>query len=157
MRAWKALLVGGCLIASTLAITLTAASAVTPLTKAQYIAKLRAANAASSKADDAAIAALQSKTTTAAQVKARFFAMGKAHLRVGKSFESIVPPNAATKANRDFAHAEIVFGQQNEAIAQKLPATKAAIVKYLQSLKQPSGGTLLDHAIAELHKAGFKI
>jgi len=156
MRAWKALLVGGCVIATTLAVTLIA-SAATPLTRAQYIAKLRAANATSSKADDAAVAALQSKTTTAAQVKARFLAMGKAHVQVGKSFASIVPPKAAIKANRDFAHAEVVLGEQNEAIAKKLPATKAAIVKYLQSLKQPSGGKLLDHAIAELHKAGFKI
>jgi len=157
MRAWKALLVAGCVVALTLTVAVTAASAATPLTKTQYIAKLRAANAASSRADDAAVAALQSKETTAAQVKARFFAMGKAHVQVGKSFASIIPPKAAVKANRDFAHAEVVLGEQNEAIAGKLPATKPAIVKYVQSLKQPSGGKLLDRAIAELHAAGFKI
>lgn len=90
-------------------------------------------------------------------MKAAFYAMGNVHLRVGKEFAAIVPPRAATKANRDFAGAEILLGRQNEAIARHLPHTKPAIMRYLQSLKPPSGGTLLDHAIAELHAAGFTI
>ena len=103
------------------------------------------------------MAALQSKKTTAAQVKARFFAMGRRQVQIGRSFATLVPPKAAAKANRDFSHAEIVLGRQNGAVAKKLPTTKPAIVKYVQSLPPPSGGKMLDHAIAELHTAGFKI
>jgi hypothetical protein len=128
-----------------------------PLTRVQYIAKLRAANAASAKADGAAGAAVESKTATLAQVKALFRAMGRTHTAIGKQFAALVPPKAAAKANADFAHAEVVFGEQNEAIAAKLPATKAALLEYIQSLKPPSGGKMLDHAIAELHAAGFRI
>ena len=73
----------------------------------------------------------------------------------GKSFAATTPPRTATKANADLAHAETVLGQQDMAIASKLPTTKAAIVKYIQSLKPPSGGAMLDRAINELHAAGF--
>jgi hypothetical protein len=127
------------------------------LTKTQYIAKLRAANAASTKTDDAASTALGSKYATAAQVKALLMAMGREHLAIGKEFAALVAPAVATEANADFAHAEIIFGRQNEAIAARLPMTKPAQLKYLQSLKPPSGGRLLDRAIAELHAAGFRI
>ena len=127
------------------------------LTENEYLAKLRSANTRSSKADNAAIATIQSKRTTAAQVRAAFYAMGTTHVRIGTEFAAITPPRAATKANNDFAHAERVLGRQNEAIARRLPKTKAAIVKYLQSLQPPSGGNLLDNAIAELHGAGFNI
>jgi hypothetical protein len=102
------------------------------MTKAQYLAKLRAADA-------------------------RFLVMARTHIAIRRSFAAIRPPKAAVKGNADFAHAEILFREQNEAIARKLPATKAAIVKYLHSVKPPSGGTLLDRAIGELHAAGFKI
>jgi len=139
------------------ALTTATAFAAVGMTRSQYIGKLRAANVASSKADDAAMAALQSKTATAAQVKAKLLAMGKTHVKVAQEFLALTPPAAAAKANADFAHAEMVFGRQNEAIARKLPGTKPAIVKYLQTLKPPSGGKLLDRAIAELHAAGFKI
>jgi hypothetical protein len=133
------------------------AAAGPALTKAQYLAKLRAANARSAGVDDAAGAAIGSKTTTPAQVKARFLAMARTHIAIGKSFAAITPPRTATKANADFAHAQTVLGQQDKAVARKLPATKAAIVKYIQSLKPPSGGELLDRAINELHAAGFKV
>jgi hypothetical protein len=128
------------------------------LTKAQYVAKLRAANTASSKADDAASAAVGSKTASPAKVRSLLMAMGRAHIAVGREFTALVPPRSAAKANRDFAHAEIVFGDQNEAIARKLPtSSRAAMLKYLHSLKPPSGGAMLDQAIAELHAAGFRI
>jgi hypothetical protein len=127
------------------------------LTKAQYVAKLRAANAASAKVDDAAHAALGSKTKTPTEVRALFVAMGRKHVAIGREFAALTPPAAAAKANRDFARAEVIFGRQNEAIAAKLPtSSRAAMLKYLQSLKPPSGGALLDRAIAELHKAGFR-
>ncbi len=125
------------------------------LTKTEYLVKLRTADAASSKSDNAAVAALQAKQTTVAQVRAAFYAMGKTHVRIGKEFAAIAPPRAATKANGDFSHAEIVLGRQNEAIALRLPNTKQAIIKYVQSLKPSSGGRLLDKAIDELHAAGF--
>jgi len=134
-----------------------AALASAPLTKVQYIAKLWAADAAAAKADGAAGAAVESKTATPAQVKALFLAMGRTHAAIGKEFAALVPPKTAAKANADFAHAEVVFGEQNEAIAAKLPATKAALLKYIQSLKPPSGGKMLYHAIAELHAVGFRI
>lgn len=127
----------------------------TTLTKSEYLAKLRTADTISSKADNAALAALQGKQTTAAQVRAAFYAMGKTHVRIGLEFAAVAPPRAAIEANSDFAHAEIVLGRQNEAIALGLPRTKAAIMKHLQSLKPPSGGALLDKAIDELHAAGF--
>ena len=141
----------------TMAAAAFAGTAAVRLTKAEYLAQLRTADAISSKSDNAAIAALQSKRSTPAQVKAAFYAMGNTHVHVGKEFAAIVPPEAATKANRDFALAEILLGRQNEAIARHLPDTKPAIVKYLQSLKPPTGGTLLDHAIAELHAGGFAV
>jgi hypothetical protein len=83
--------------------------------------------------------------------------MGRTHTAIGKEFAVLVPPKAAAKANADFAHAEVVLGKLNEAIAAKLPATRAALLKYIQSLQPPSGGKMLDHAIAELHAAGFRI
>jgi hypothetical protein len=146
-------------LAALCALVVAAAPAVAarPLSRSEYLAKLRAAGAKTSKAEDAALTALQSKNTPAAQVRARFFVMGKTQLQVGTSFAAIVPPRAAAKANRDFSHAELVLGQQNEAIAKNLPTTKTAITEYLQSLKPPSGGKMLDRAVAELHAAGFKI
>jgi hypothetical protein len=126
------------------------------LTKAQYLTKLRAANAATAKADNAAGAAAGSKTATPTDVRTLFMAMGKKHVAIGREFATLTPPASAVKANRDFAHAEVVLGQQNEAIATKMPTTsRAALQKYLQSVKPPSGGALLDRAITELHKAGF--
>ncbi len=132
--------------------------AIAALTKAQYIAKLRAANAASAKVDDAAAAAAGSKTAQPMKVRSLLMAMGRKHVAVGREFAALTPPPAASKANRDFAHAEVVFGDQNEAIARKLPTrSRAAMLRYLQTLKPPSGGQLLDRAIKELHSAGFRI
>jgi hypothetical protein len=143
------------------ALTMTAAAcagtASARLTKAEYLADLRTADAISSRSDNAALAALQSRKTSPIQVRDAFYAMGKAHFRIGTQFAALVPPRAATKANRDFAAAEILLGRQNEAIARHLPNTKPAIVKYLRSLKPPTGGARLDRAITELHAAGFKI
>jgi hypothetical protein len=149
-----------CLLLIAAAITVAAALAGTAaarLTKLEYLARLRTADAVSSRADDAVIAALRSNRTTAAQVKAAFSAMGRTHVGIGTEFAAIDPPRAAAKANRDFAAAELLLGRQNEAIARRLPGTKPAIAKYVQRLKPPSGGTMLDHAIAELHAAGFTI
>jgi hypothetical protein len=134
-----------------------ASGASTPLSKGQYIAKLRAANAASARADNAAGAAVGSKAASPAEVKALFLVMGKTHVAIGREFAAVAPPEVAAKANADFARAELVFGRQNEAIAAKLPTTRAALRAYIQSLKPPSGGRLLDRAIAELHAAGFRI
>ena len=135
-----------------------AVAALATLTKAQYIAKLRAANAASSRADDAASAAAGSNTAAPTRVKSLLMAMGREHVVIGREFSALVPPTSAAKANRDFAHAEIVFGDQNEAIAQKLPtSSRSAMLKYLHAVKPPSGGAMLDHAIKELHTAGFRI
>lgn len=135
-------------------VLLVGTAAAARLTKSEYVAMLRTADAASAKADNAAAAALQAHDSTAAQIRAAFYAMGKTHLRIGLKFAAISPPRAAAKANGDFAHAEIVLGRQNEAIALRLPKTKQAILKYVQSLN-PSGGNLLDRAVAELHAAGF--
>ena len=133
-----------------------AMGSMSALTKAQYVAKLRVANAASARVDDAAGAAAGSKTKTPTEVRTLLMAMGRKHVAIGREFAALSPPAAAAKANRDFAHAEVVYGQQNEAIATELPTTsRAAMLKYLQSLKPTSGGALLDHAITELHKAGF--
>jgi hypothetical protein len=134
-----------------------AGTAAARLTKVEYLAKLHTAAAASSRADNAALAALQSKRTTAAQLKAAFYGMGRTHVRIGKEFAAIDPPRAAIKANRDFAAAEILLGRQNDAIARRLPTTKPAILTYLRSLNPPSGGKKLDRAITELHAAGFNI
>lgn len=134
-----------------------AVGATASLTKAQYVRKLRAANAASANADNAVGAALGSKTATPTKVKALMVAMGREHVAVGREFAALAPPARAANANRDFARAEMIFGRQNEAIAAKLPtASRTAMLKYLQSLKPPSGGKLLDHAIAELHAAGYR-
>jgi hypothetical protein len=133
-----------------------AVAAPSRLTRARYVAMLRAANTASAKVDDAAGAALQGKATPA-RVKALLVAMGKEHIAIGKEFARLVPPKAAAKANADFAHAELVFGRQNEAIAARLPTTRTAMLRYFHALKPPSGGKLLDRAIAELHAAGYRI
>jgi hypothetical protein len=134
-----------------------AVGATARLTKAQYVAKLRVANAASAKVDDAAGAAVSSNSKTPPQVRALFMAMGRTHVAIGREFATLAPPPTAAKGNRDFAHAEVLFGQQDESIAAKLPTTsRAAMLKYLQSLKPPSGGALLDRATTELHAAGFR-
>jgi hypothetical protein len=148
-------------IPALLAVAVFAAAATgaqASLTKPQYIAKLRAANTASTRSDNAAAAAAGSKQATPSEVRALLESMGRKHVAIGREFSAIVAPEAAAKANRDFAHAEIVFGEQNEAIAAKLPTrSRAAMLGYLQGLKPPSGGKLLDSAIAELHAAGFRI
>ena len=149
-RAVAAVVVAGAAVAA-------ASAASTPLSKAQYIGKLRAANAASAKADNAAGTAMGSKTASPAQIKALFLAMRKVHVAIGREFAAMTPPKVASKANADLARAEIVFGEQNEAIAAKLPTNRASLRAYLASLKPPSGGRLLDRAIAELHTAGFRI
>jgi hypothetical protein len=135
-----------------------AVAAATTLSKPQYLAKLRAANAASARVDDAAGAAVASKTASPKKVRELLMQMGQRHVAIGLEFSTLAPPKAAAKANRDFAKAEIVFGRQNEAFAAMLPTkSRAAMLKYLHSAKPPSGGKLLDHAIAELHAAGFRI
>lgn len=128
------------------------------LTKTQYVAKLRAANAASAKVDNAAGAAVGSKSASPKTVRTLMLAMGREHVAIGREFAALVPPRAALKANHDFAAAEKLFGHQNEKIAAALPtSSRAAMMRYLQSLKPPSGGKMLDRAIAELHTAGFRI
>jgi len=133
------------------------AIAGTPLTKAAYLAKLRAANAQVSKAENGAAGSVQAKATTAAQVKARFKLWGETETRLGRSFAALTPPAVAEKANDDLSHAEEVYGAQLVAIAAKLPATKSAIARYIGAMKPPTGGALLDHAIAELKAAGFEV
>jgi hypothetical protein len=139
------------------AVTAGTASAGSGLTKAQYIARLRAANTASAKAETAVTAALGSRRSTAADVKAKFVLLGRVEAGIGREFAQLAPPRAAAKGNADFAYAELVLGGQNLAIARRLPTTKAAVMKYIRSLKPPSGGRLVDRAIAELHAAGFRI
>jgi hypothetical protein len=149
---------GGAVLLLAIGSVATALGASTSLTKAQYLAKLRAANAASAKVDNAAGAAVGSKTASPQTVKSLMIAMGREHLAIGREFAGLTPPEAAAKANRDFAAAEKLFGKQNEQIAAVLPtSSRSAMLKYLQTLKPPSGGKLLDHAISELHAAGFKI
>jgi ABC-type glycerol-3-phosphate transport system substrate-binding protein len=131
------------------------ASAGTPLSKTQYLARLRAANADAAKAGNVALAGANSKSTTAAKVKANFMAWGATETRLGRSFAALTPPAAATKANADLAHADKLFGAQLLALAAKFPSTKAGIFKLLLSTNL-SAKKLVDHAVAELHAAGFR-
>ena len=149
------LVAGLALVACAAVIGVAAASAGTPLSKAQYLEKLRAGNAETTKAENLAFASANSKSTTAAKVKANFKAWGVKESMLGRSFAALTPPAAAKKANADLAHAEEVFGAQLLALTAKFPATKVGIFKLLLSTNL-SGKKLVDHAVAELHAAGFR-
>jgi hypothetical protein len=149
------LFAGLLLVACAAVIGVAAASAGTPLSKAQYLAKLRASNAETTKAENLAFASANSKSTTAGKVKADFRAWGVKESMLGRSFAALTPPTGAKKANADLARADKVFGAQLLALAAKFPATKVGIFKLLLSTNL-SGKKLVDHAVAELHAAGFR-
>ena len=146
---------GLALVATVAAIGVAAANAGTPLSKAQYLAKLRVASAEAAKAENLAFASANSKSSTAAKVKANFKAWGAKESTLGRSFAALTPPAAAKRGNADLAHANSVFGAQLLALAAKFPATKVGIFKLLLSTNL-SGKKLVDHAVAELHAAGFR-
>jgi hypothetical protein len=148
------------LVAAT-AITLSAPAAgavgtAAPLTKTQYLAKLRAANTQAAKAETLAFGSLQAKSSTALQVKAKFVAWGKLESALGRSLAALIPPAAARKANVHLASADQALGAQLTALAARFPATKVRIFKLLLGTKL-SGKTLVDRAVAELRAAGFRI
>jgi hypothetical protein len=146
---------GLALVATVAAIGVAAANAGTPLSKAQYLAKLRVASAEAAKAENLAFASANSKSSTAAKVKANFKAWGAKESTLGRSFAALTPTAAAKRGNADLAHADSVFGAQLLALAARFPATKVGIFKLLLSTNL-SGKKLVDHAVAELHAAGFR-
>ena len=146
---------GLALVATVAAIGVAAANAGTPLSKAQYLAKLRVASAEAAKAENLAFASANSKSSTAAKVKANFKAWGAKESTLGRSFAALTPPAAAKRGNADLAHADSVFGAQLLALTAKFPSTKVGIFKLLLSTNL-SGKKLVDHAVAELHAAGFR-
>jgi hypothetical protein len=149
------LFAGLALVTCAAVIGVAAASAGTPLSKTQYLARLRAANADAAKAGNVGMASGKPKRTTTAKVKANFKAWGTTETRLGRSFAALTPPTGAKKANADLAHADKLFGAQLLALAARFPATKVGIFKLLLSTNL-SGKKLVDHAVAELHAAGFR-
>jgi len=126
------------------------------LTKNQYIAKLQTAQTQRTKAKTTALG-IGTTGMTPAQVKANFQVWAKTESRLGRAFAALKPPSAAKKGNADLVKAEQLYSTQLLAIAAKLPSTMAEINTYLLGLKQPTGGKLLNHALAELSAAGFKV
>src|SRR5205823_13725913 len=86
------LMTGLALVVFVAAICAAASNAETPLTKMQYLAKLRAANAQAAEAENAALASSQSKSTTASYVKTKFKAWGETESTLGRSFAALTPP-----------------------------------------------------------------
>jgi len=126
-----------------------------PLTKGQYLAELRAAHTQSLRAENAALGSLQTKGTTASQVRARFRTWGKTESKLGVSFAALDPPAAARTANLHLASAERTFGSQLTALTARFSGTKVGIAKLLLGTNL-TGKTLVDRALAELRAAGFK-
>jgi len=148
-----ALVVGGCGSTSSRSTSGTQASA--KLTKAQYLAMLKRANARVAKVEGAAERGLTSKATPA-HVKALIDAWAATETQLGNSFRAARAPANAANANALLARGEIAFGAELKNAASHLPRKTAAIGAYLQrTLGHAEGAGMIDRALAKLKAAGY--
>jgi hypothetical protein len=125
------------------------------LTKAEYLAMLKRANARITKVEGAAEQGL-SPGATSARVKALFLAWARTETQLGRSFGSVRPPANAASANALLARGEIAFGAELAGAANHLPQKTAAIGPYLQrTLGHARGARMIDRALAKLKAAGY--
>src|SRR2546421_4777321 len=125
------------------------------LTKAEYLALLKRANARVTKVEGAAEQGL-SPGATRAHVKALILAWAHTETQLGRSFASVRPPADVARANALLARGEVAFGAELADAANHLPRKKAAIGPYLQStLGHAKGSGMIDRALAELKTAGY--
>src|SRR5712691_10748736 len=125
------------------------------LTKAQYLAMLKRANARVTKVEGAAEQGL-SPGATPAHVKALLRAWAHTETQLGRSFGSVRPPATAASANALLARGEIAFGAELADAANHLPQKTAAIGPYLQrTLGHARGAGMINRALAKLKAAGY--
>ena len=133
----------------------TIAAAGAPLTKAQYQALLRQADARVGKAVTAAQNGVQAKKPPV-EIKKLILAWALVETQLGNSFKAAHPPAAAADANALLSRGEILFGKQLTAAANTLPSKASAIGPYLDTrLGNASGPQMVDKALKQLHKAGY--
>jgi hypothetical protein len=146
-------------ICATVALFLatTALANATALTKAQYVARLKQANARVTRVETAAEKGLTPKATRAG-VRALLLAWANTETQLGKSFRSVQPPAKVTAANSLLAQGEITFGAELRFAANHLPAKKAQVGAFLQRrLASARGATMIDRALNKLKAAGYKV
>src|SRR3954466_3796030 len=97
-------------------VSASASGAATTLTKAQYVAMLKQANARVTKVEGAAERGLTPKATRA-HVKALLLAWASTETQLGKSFRSVHPPAKAVPGNTFLSRGEITFGEELRAAA----------------------------------------
>jgi hypothetical protein len=147
--------------------TLGAAGASSALTKTQYLAMLKHANARVTRVEGAAerdLKPLVEGTARAgvtprakpAHVKALLLSWANTETQLGKSFRAVQPPANAADANALLARGEIAFGAELAYAANHLPRKSAAIGVYLQrTLGNAGGPRMIDQALAKLRAAGY--
>jgi hypothetical protein len=131
------------------------ATAGAPVTKAQYQALLKQADARVGKVSTAAENGLQAKKSPA-EMKMLILAWARVETQLGNSFKAVQPPAAAAAANALLSRGEILFGKQLTATANTLPSKASAIGPYLEKkLGSATGPRMIDKALQQLHKAGY--
>ena len=148
-----ALAVGGC--GSTSLPNSSRTQLSVALTKTQYVAMLKHANARVTKAEGAAEQGLTPKATRA-HVTALIDAWADTETQLGKSFRAVRAPANAVSANALLARGEIAFGADLRNAASHLPRKTAAIGPYLQrTLGHAAGAGMIDRALAKLKATGY--
>jgi hypothetical protein len=136
-------------------VVASSAEATTPLTKSQYNAMLKRANARVGKVESAAEKGLSSFTTPA-RLRRLILAWASTETQLGRSFRAIQPPTTAASGDALLARGEITFGAELAHAANNLPRKKAAIGAYLQrTLGNARGASMIDHALKKLKLAGY--
>jgi hypothetical protein len=131
------------------------ADAKTPLTKAQYNAMLKRANARVGKVEAAAEKGL-SANATPARMRTLILAWATTETQLGRSFRSIQPPATAASGNALLARGEITFGAELAHVANTLPRKRSAIGAYLErTLGNAKGAAMIDRALKKLKAAGY--
>jgi hypothetical protein len=136
-------------------VVASSADATTPLTKSQYNAMLKRANARVGKVESAAEKSLSSNATPA-RLRTLILAWASTETQLGRSFRAIQPPATAASGNALLAGGEITFGAELAHAANNLPRKRAAIGAYLQrTLGHAKGAAMIDHALKKLMLAGY--
>jgi len=148
------LVLGAC--GSTSSRSTSGTEASVALTKTEYLAMLKRANARVTKVEGAAEQGL-SPGTTRGHVKALLLAWAHTETQLGRSFRSVRPPANAARANALLARGEMAFGAELADAGNHLPQKTAAIGPYLQrTLGTAKGAGMIDRALAKLKAAGYK-
>lgn len=132
------------------------AAAGAPLTKAEYQALLKQADARVGKVIEATDRGLVRKQPRA-KMRALLLAWARVETELGTAFKSTQPPAEVAAANKLLSRGEILFGKQITVAANNLPSRVSAIEPHLErTLGNASGARMIDKALHQLHKAGYR-